>query len=83
MDEKALQQKKLELEVREKELVNANISFHEKLDEKVSRQENLRRAIEVGSNCYLKFDSEGLKIREALRDLVLTAAIKLKDEILN
>jgi hypothetical protein len=83
MDEKALQQKKLELEVREKELVNENISFHQKLDESVSRQENLRRAIEVGSNCYFKFNSNDEKVQEALRGLVLTAVTKLKDEIQN
>lgn len=81
MDEKALQLREVELRVKEKELLNANISFHEKLDESVSKQENLRRAIEVGSNCYSKFDDN--KIKEALQSLVLTAAIKLKDEILN
>jgi hypothetical protein len=87
MDEKELQQRKLELEVREKELVNANISFHEKLDESVNKQESLRRAIEVGSNCYVKFnpkddkDPKEDKVLEALRDLVFAAAIKLKDEI--
>jgi hypothetical protein len=82
MDEKELQLKEKELEI-----ASSNNSFNQKFNEGLNKQENLRRAIEVGSNCYVKFNplndknSGDDKVREALRSLVLSAAIKLKDEI--
>jgi len=92
MDEKELQLKELELKIKEKELelAGSDLSFREvkinqRLEETAMRQENLRRAVEAGSNCYFKFDNDDkcVKVREALRELVLAAAIKLKDAILN
>lgn len=90
MDDKELQLKELELKLKEKELelLSNDISFREarlsqNLDGSLSKQENLRRAVEVGSNSYSKFDTNcGEEVRQTLRSLVLTAATKLKDEIL-
>jgi len=93
MDEQQLQQKEVELKIKENEL-NARESdlivrenrMNSGLEISINRQEFFRRAIEVGANSLNKLDDmtadvENESVLDHLEKLIDTAAVKLIEEL--
>lgn len=92
MDEQQLQQKEADLKVKENELAIRESDLNNRetrsqlgIELTITRQESLRRAIEVGAQALNKLDDMTGEVDDDvldhLEELIDTAAVKLTEEL--